>query len=324
MPVAWTTPLGAKATRAELADQYGGSVYSGGIAPANKSDNIFVFSDPSAGEEFGYIYDGPSGSGDAFYYTGHGPNGDHELTDRNRSLLRHSDDGRSLRLFVADGYVPGTRTREQMYMGEYRVDPVTPYRREPGRGKNGATRTVLVFRLLPVGEVMRNATGPQAVSPDSAGAMLVPKEVDSTYFFPTSGREDSLSTKTEGKLVSAYEAFRNPKMPMQRWAIRVPGEPTRLLTDVYDSATRTLFEAKGSPNRGSVRSAIGQLMDYRRHIPVENMHSAVLLPSLPTPDLQELIADCGLGLVYRDATGSFKASSLYIEHVRNLEASLRR
>jgi len=323
MPVLWTTPLGAKATRAELADQYGGSVYSGGIAPANKSDNIFVFSDPSAGEEFGYIYDGPSASGDAFYYTGHGPNGDHELIDRNKSLLRHLDDGRSLRLFVADGYVPGTKTREQMYLGEYRVDPVAPYRREPGRGKNGATRTVLVFRLLPVGDVVNDVKGLQAVAPDSAGAMLVPKEVDSTYFFPTPGSEASLSRKTEGKLVSAYEAFRNPKSPMQRWAIRVPGESTRLLTDVYDSATRTLFEAKGLPNRGSVRSAIGQLLDYRRHIPVKDMHSALLLPSLPTADLQELIADCGLGLVYRDSTGSFKASPIYIQHVRHVEAGLR-
>jgi hypothetical protein len=153
--------------------------------------------------------------------------------------------------------------------------------------------------------------------------MLVPKEVDSTYFFPTPGNEASVSSKVEGKLVAAYEAFRNPKTPMQRWAIRVPGETTRLLTDVYDGATRTLFEAKGSPNRGSVRLAIGQLMDYRRHIPVKNMHSALLLPSLPTADLQELIAGCGLGLVYRDSTGSFKASPVYLRHVRQLEVDLR-
>jgi hypothetical protein len=318
MQMPWTTALGDIATRVDLAAHYGGSPYSGGIAPANKSNNIFIFSDPEAGEEFGYTYDGLSSVDSAFYYTGHGPNGDHELTDRNRSLHNHVEDGRALRVFVADGYVSGTRTKNQKYIGEYRIDPTSPFRREPGKGKNGATRTVIVFRLLPVGDVLSGGTGTLPLAPHSAGAVLVPKEVDSTYFFVTNGSEPSIAQKTENQLVSAYEAFRNGRTPMQRWAIRVPGESTRLLTDVYDTSTRTLFEAKGAFHRSSVRSAIGQLLDYRRHVPVENLHSALLLPGLPTTDLQNLIEDTGFGLVYRDASGSFKASAMYMNHIRQL------
>jgi hypothetical protein len=324
MATPWSIPLGGISTRVELAKEYGGSPYSGGITPANKSDNIFVFSDPEAGEEYGYVYDGLSPVDGAFYYTGHGPNGDHTLTDRNRSLHNHQEDGRSVRVFVADGYAPGTKTKKQRYLGEYRVDPTAPFRREPGRGKNGATRAVLVFRLLPVGEVVTANSGKVPIAPESPAATLVPKEVDSTYFFPTAGTESTMAYKNESKLVSDYESFRQTgSKAMQRWAIRVPGESTRLLTDVYDSSTRTLFEVKGNSQRNSIRSAIGQLMDYRRHIPVENVHSALLLPTLPTADLQNLIAHNGFGLVYRDSTGAFKASSVYLDHVRSLLPSRR-
>jgi 5-methylcytosine-specific restriction protein A len=315
--------LGEITTRTELAQLYGGSVFSGGIVPANKSGNVFVFSDPEAGEEFGYTFDGLNPDEDVFYYTGHGPTGDHEIADRNLSVARHVEDGRSLRLFVADGYVGTTKTRRQKYIGEYQIDPINPHRREPGKDKNGATRTVLVFRLIPVNDVLHTELRQMGLvtstTPLSGGSLLVPKEVDSTYYFPVKGTDPSVASKIENTLVSKYEAFRGVRnAPMQRWAIRVPGEDTRLLTDIYDASTTTLFEAKASSERNSVRLAIGQLLDYRRHIPVSNLHSALLLPSLPTPDLQNLIAGAGLGLVYSDPTGGFKASSVYRQHIRGL------
>ncbi|WP_437046674.1 hypothetical protein [Streptomyces sp. enrichment culture] len=77
---------GSLTTRADLAAAYGGSPYGGGIVPANQTKNIFVFSDPAAGKEHDYTFDGRADDdayGVLYLYTGAGqPPADQELTER--------------------------------------------------------------------------------------------------------------------------------------------------------------------------------------------------------------------------------------------------
>ena len=77
-----------------------------------------------------------------------------------------------------------------------------------------------------------------------------------------------------------------------------------LFTDLYDATTGTLIEAKGSAERNSIRMAIGQLADYKRFVDGgKPRHVAVLLPTQPRPDLQDLLKRQGIELIYPGEKG---------------------
>lgn len=47
------------------------------------------YTDPAEVRKHGYIFDGPSDDGTAFYYTGHGPAGGQELKADNSAIDEH-------------------------------------------------------------------------------------------------------------------------------------------------------------------------------------------------------------------------------------------
>lgn len=78
----------------------------------------------------------------------------------------------------------------------------------------------------------------------------------------------------------------------------------RLVVDAFDQVTGRLIEAKASGSRQDVRMAIGQLLDYRRHIsPKAQM--AVLLAERPTEDLLELLRSLKIAVVVERSKGRF-------------------
>jgi hypothetical protein len=84
-----------------------------------------------------------------------------------------------------------------------------------------------------------------------------------------------------------------------------PGEAKPLFSDLFDRTTRTLIEGKGSVERGSIRTAIGQLADYRRFVDDGNATCAVLLPEEPRPDLLALLGSAAIAAIWPDASGGF-------------------
>ncbi len=80
----------------------------------------------------------------------------------------------------------------------------------------------------------------------------------------------------------------------------------RLVCDVYDAQQDLLLEAKSSVSRQDVRMAIGQLLDYRRHLaPTATL--AVLLPEPPSEDVLALLRELKIRVVVRTA-GGFSAA----------------
>lgn len=301
----WVTQVGDIRTRAALKELYGGSVYSGGVVPSNTTPNVLLFSDPVEGLKYGYRYDGPAPDGRAYYYTGRGTVGDQTVAE-NRAIVEHKERGRALRLFEAAGVVEGTQTKLQRYLGEFELDPERPYRREPARDAKEATRTVLVFRLLPVdADTAASLTDQEqtAIEPVEARAQLVPLEVNSHMFYETGGSQPGAASKDEAVLVEEFVASLGGDDRVQRWAITLPGGSGVLLTDPFDPSTTTLYEAKNSASRGNVRMAIGQLLDYKRHVPVTDLRCVVLLPERPSDDLCDLIASAGMGLAHQTRDG---------------------
>lgn len=292
--------VGELYTRQDIAIQYGGS-RQGGIIASTKSDSVFIFTDRAEGNQFGYVYDGFGENGSVLHYTGAGQDGDQPESHANSPVLTHAEKGRTVHAFVADGFVAGTQTKRQRYIGEFFLDPARPFERMPAPDKNGALRTVIVFRLLPVAPVPDNVIQTVGTSDitDRARSMEVPTEINSTHFFETTDRASSRGIRRESQLVDDFIASQQGH-EFKRWAIRIPQERSPLLTDVYDKTDRVLYEAKGLTGRSTLRMAVGQLYDYRRHVDVEGLRCSVLLPERPSADLRDFIGDAGLGLVFRD------------------------
>lgn len=292
-------------TRAELAVDYGGNLQYGGIVASNSTNSVFIFTDPSKSKQFGYVYDGFDANGTVLHYTGAGPSGDQSESKSNSSILTAAARGRRLHAFVTVGTVPGTTTKRQKYIGEFILDSSDPFARHPGLGEDGAARTVLVFRLLPVTAIPTSIIesvgfSGVAVHPRAVG---VPVEINSTTFYETAETPARTSYRRESDLVDEFIASKNDHT-FSRWAITLPELRQPLLTDVYDEGDHVLYEAKAFSRRGDLRMAIGQLYDYRRHIDVPDLQCRVLLPDRPSSDLRDLIQSAGLGLTFREH-GSF-------------------
>lgn len=291
------------ATRADLVVEYGGSAQSGGIVPSNTSNSVFVFTDPAEGRQFGYVYDGFSPDGAVFHYSGAGRDGDQKLSGSNSPILTHAAKGRSLHAFSAAGIVAGSSTKLQRYIGEFILDPDVPFERMPALDRSGALRTVLVFRLLPVSVIPGDVVELVGYSgmTRQPNAVSVPVEINSTEFFETADRTGGLAVRRESQLVDEFIAHQVGHN-FTRWAINLPAEHTRLLTDIYDESDRTLYEAKAIVSRSDLRMAVGQLYDYRRHVHVDDLRCSVLLPERPTADLRDFLCDAGLGVAFREQT----------------------
>src|SRR5206468_11612383 len=95
--IPWLLEPGEEVERKELQKEYGGRT-QGGIGPSRRTPNVFVFSDPIAGEPHGY-FDGWR-SDSCFHYTGEGQRGDQQMKSGNAAILHHAEEGRALRVFM--------------------------------------------------------------------------------------------------------------------------------------------------------------------------------------------------------------------------------
>ena len=166
----WDLAPGDTPLRSELHDRWGGA-RRGGMEPAPRAESVFLFTNPRAGEAFGYVHDAwqPDGS---FHYTGDGPVGDQSPdVGGSRALLKVRDNGRSIRLF----HSTGTRTT---YVGAFEL---AHHPRTDSLGADQVMRPVMVFRLLPVdARVVRTTPTAPAMT---AGAVVVPLEAADTSAF---------------------------------------------------------------------------------------------------------------------------------------------
>jgi hypothetical protein len=304
----WDVAVGDLLTREQRMQRFGGAKY-GGIEMSSTTPNVFVYSDPSRGEVYGYNFDGWNADRTLFLYTGEGRRGDQLMREGNKAIVEHAASGRALRLFVADGMVPGTAKKNHRYVGEFEVDQAQPYLVEEAPDEPGEDRTVFVFRLRPVGEALiREQDASDVGEPaDTSAAHLIPPEAHNTDTFDNAGSPPTTAERRESELLSRLMAnLERQGHIVSRWRLHPPGEVRPLLTDPYDETTRELFEAKGTATRVAVRAAIGQLLDYRRHIPVADLRLTVLLPHRPSDDLVALVLTCSMSCMYEDEPGAFR------------------
>ncbi|GAA4506708.1 hypothetical protein GCM10023191_064180 [Actinoallomurus oryzae] len=316
---------GLVTTRSDMKDLFGGSEYSGGIVPSSSTPNVLIYSDPKAGEQSGY-FDGwlpDDDYGPLFEYTGHGQE-DQTFTgtkgNGNRAVLLHIDQGRALRVFKACGTVRGSNTKLQRYIGKFQLDADQPYVVREAPNKQGKKRRVIVFRMRPDGPYVQldEDTIPTAVETQSltvpanvTTAAIVEPETNKKTASQRSASPKTQAERREAKLSDQFQEFMATHgHSMMRFQLQVKGMASTLLTDLYDTTAHVLYELKGSSSRESVRMAIGQLLDYRRHVNPSNPALAILLPEEPHDDLKDLLHAVDVTLVYWDGTTFIDVPSL--------------
>lgn len=306
----WTLQPGKHTTRVALSASHGGAP-QGGIAESARTPNVFLFSDPSRGSAHGYGYDGWLPPGDVFQYTGDGA-GDQQEVGGNKAVINSRAAGRTLRLFVAEGFVDNTKTVRPLYVGEFVLaDP--PYVRADALNAKGELRSVYVFALLPVGPVQSRSSDASPVG--APGSSTIAGDVETSVAdaeseghtsptFNTSGSAPATGMRVESNLVKRFEKhLRSSGHAVGRKKIAIAGELQTLWTDTYDRTTNELYEAKGSANRHAVRLALGQLLGYVRHVKPELR--GVLLPSEPTADLIALLHQHSVSCTYEKSPDVF-------------------
>ena len=206
--VDWTLQVGSEVTRADVKDAYGGAPYGGIVPIKTRSRNVLIYSDREEGSKYGYNFDGWATTADVFFYTGHGPLGDQTMKAGNAAILSHKKDQRPLRVFEYTGkVVQGTSTKIHRHVGEFEIDESDPYRRTDSPDENGDLRTVIVFRLLPIGDHERSQSDEsEAQFSDQPSATLVDLEsADVDSFEQTRSAESTEAVRRESQLVSEFE-----------------------------------------------------------------------------------------------------------------------
>lgn len=284
----WDIQIGETLLRKELHDRWGGGRY-GGMEPALKAASVFLFTNPRAGDVFGYKYDGWHSDG-TFHYTGDGQVGDQSLSyGGNRAVMDASLRRRQIRMFRSNG-------RWTTYLGVFELaDP--PYYRADAPDRTGLVRSVLVFRLLPgAGAIVDPADD---AGPEQASVVEVPVEAaDVDRYVMDHPDEPVQATRREAKLVARYVEWLAARgHDAVRHRVPLPGGG-HLYTDVYNVQTSELIEAKGSGARAHVRAGLGQILDYARY--VDHQSLALLLPVRPSDDLIDLLHQHGCHVIWQD------------------------
>jgi hypothetical protein len=127
--------------------------------------------------------------------------------------------------------------------------------------------------------------------------------------FVAPSRKEYEAERREQTLVLAFRDYLlGQGHHVSRLKIVPPGEAKPIFSDLIDRTTNTLFEAKGTVERGAIRMAIGQLLDYGRFVePPPRL--AVLLPSRPREDLCRLLTRAGVDLVWQQGKTFLEAPS---------------
>ncbi|GAA2553689.1 hypothetical protein [Mycolicibacterium diernhoferi] len=306
----WTVRPGDTLIRDQIHGTYGGNSQAG-ISRSSSSPNVLVYSDHEKAGANGYDFDGWDQSKRIYYYTGEGKTGNQVLLRGNKAIAEHRAEGTALRLFVAVSYKPGTGTRVHQYVGQFAVDPDQPYLTRVAPGTDGSPRTVLVFRLVPVGLVavgdnphfstIDGASQAATVSSVSVDAVPVAavvaerSEVEKVISGPVVQKEAQLTERFRYYLETHQRV-------VKRYRIVPPGLPA-IYSDLADVTANVLYEAKGSADRMSLRLALGQVLDYGRY--VADAKLAVLLPEPPAADLVELLDAHDVGCVVQTAGDGF-------------------
>ncbi|MCS5495625.1 hypothetical protein NY547_00035 [Cnuibacter physcomitrellae] len=288
----WDIAVGETRKRRDVHRVYGGQQQQGISTPA-RSPNILLFTDPDKGRKYGYdAFEGLRDDG-IYSYTGEGRAGPQEMTRGNLAILNSPATGKALRLFR-------TRGTSATYIGEFVLgDP--PYTEQQIQDEKHNPRRGFIFNLAPVEWASDQL-------PTYGGGALAQADVIpwtppayDPVSMPASFLEARVGSRIEFELQSYFGSWRERRGSILK-RLRIPVNGSVIVPDFYDETLGEVIEAKKSPARGYVRTAIGQVLDYCNNARQAGYSAspAVLLPGRPDADLIDLCKSLGIALYVRE------------------------
>lgn len=295
-PLHWTLEIGDRVRRREIHAAYGGQEQGGIITPKSIPD-ILVVTSPESGARHGYdTFEGLQEDG-SFLYTGEGQSGPQQFVRGNLALRDAAQNDRPIRLFTKQGtYVT--------YVGEFTTGE-PPFSIKAIADTEGRLRDGIIFKLVPV-EADIEALDPRPSAPFE-GARITPwtPPASSSYVVGAPSKPgERVVSRIEFELQKDFGLWieNQKRTPLK---LRLDSAGATIEPDLYVQESGWIVEAKKSPAREYVRTAIGQVLDYallaresgRNAVPV------ILLPSRPVPHLETLLSELGIILIVRDDEG---------------------
>ncbi|WP_419996988.1 hypothetical protein [Streptomyces boninensis] len=319
MPIPTFQP-GEVRTRTEIRGELGGSP-QGGICPSPSKEAVLLYSDRSSGERYGYR-DGwlseEDELGPIFEYTGQGRRGHQSFLGTygsgNAAVLNHARNGHRLFLFTAEGRAPGSAAKTHRYIGSFKLDAAIPYDIREALDDDRQLRNVIVFRLRPIGTYDPSPADaiPLVHEPQTRFVRYAPESrpVAPVDFYAQ--RESStdpavIAAQLRADLTNELEAdLYNRNHEVGRLQHTIDSMTTDLF---YDADQNDIYEPVSSTARHAIQGALGQLLDISRQVVLpgrdEPVRLMVLSPGIPSPSVQQLLADHQIGLTFRNEDGSF-------------------
>jgi hypothetical protein len=297
-PLVWALQPGEAIERETLHERYGGRA-QGRIAVSRRSPNLFLFWDPAAVEPDGY-FDGWRADG-CFHHSGEGLRGDQQMKSGNAAIRDHLAEGHALRLML------GARGRVT-YEGQFELAPDPPfYTTDSPEANNGPERSVIVFRLRPLDVRPKPSSSRlDRVLTPAVEDMPVEEQWTEKAFLAPRRKGGETDKRAQALMLAFHQHLLGQGHQVARLRIAPAGEAKPLFCDLIDRTANTLFVVKGTVERGAIRTAVGQLLDYSRFVePPPSL--AVVLPSRPRDDLRALLERAGIEQVWQEGK-KFKGS----------------
>jgi hypothetical protein len=189
-------------------------------------------------------------------------------------------------------YVRGSHERDQAY----HEDLYTRARAALGEAFVPPTRIARPAEAPPASEPTQRVISPEGL----VSYPPVEAHVTKRAQYSQEAKEKQL-LRPESELVLQFKEYLE-EIGHATSGVVVPVGTEVIRADLFDRTCGVLYEAKASPDRQLIRTAIGQLLDYRRFIKPEP-ELRVLLPARPNQDLCALLAATGIGATWRDRAG---------------------
>ena len=297
-------------TKKAVHDLVGGSDQHAMTSCLNKSAYL-IFHDPITSKKNHYdLWEGEQADG-TFSYTGQGLVGNQTLTKSNKALVHAAENGHPIHFFVRPPIgVKRLSGNPYTYVGQVVLEP--PYFEvKVAPDTVGNSRDVLVFHLVPIGHVVD--LGP--ANEETSNANVVDCNFDKwrpvqDIALPGGVPKAPMQVELEeNKLQNRFGKFMEyAGEPPERVSIKIEGIKGALYPDFVLPHRQLVVEAKPTVSREHVRLAIGQVLDYRHLLAMNNQvfNAAILLPGLPRPDLVSLANSLGISLIIEGDDGGFE------------------
>ena len=275
-------------------EKVGGS-FRHGMTSCSEGNEFLLFHDKKKSVKFGYhVWEGLQADG-KFHFTGQGTQGDQTLTKSNLALIRAGELGHAIHLIESvDGVCA--------YIGEYLLDDPNFFIEEAPDALQESLRKVFVFRLTPKSHFHNDFPSNESLQKIAGQSKpWIPPEY--TDISPVQLSKVAANiVRDEFKLQSEFGLFLlDQGHNVLSFDFKLPGANGTLKPDFWIKDLGLIVEAKPSISREHIRMAIGQVLDYV-HLAAQlglQMKPAVLLPSLPSNDLVDLIQELGIQLIYK-------------------------